>query len=84
METKKIENTSTNAGVILLAMFGIAYVLRQMLEARIMGEKVGLSPVETLISMYVGIRLFGLVGFLLGPLGLLIIEDLTELYWKEE
>ena len=68
----------------MLAMFGIAYVLRQMLEARIMGEKVGLSPVETLISMYVGIRLFGLVGFLLGPLGLLIIEDLTELYWKEE
>ena len=72
------------SGVVLLAMFGIAYVLRQMLEARIMGEKVGLSPVETLISMYVGIRLFGLVGFLLGPLGLLIIEDLTELYWKEE
>lgn len=72
------------SGVVLLVMFGIAYVLRQMLEARIMGEKVGLSPVETLISMYVGIRLFGLAGFLLGPLGLLIIEDLAELYWKEE
>ncbi len=72
------------AGGVLLGMFGIAYVLRQMLEARIMGEKVGLSPVETLMSMYVGIRLFGLSGFLLGPLGLLVIEDMTDLYWKEE
>ena len=49
-----------------------------------MGEKVGLSPIETLVSMYVGIQLFGLTGFLLGPLGLLVIEDLTELYWVEK
>ncbi len=72
------------SGVVLLSMFGIAYVLRQMLEARIMGEKVGLSPIETLMSMYVGIRLFGLIGFLLGPLGLLIIEDMVAFYWNEE
>ncbi len=72
------------AGVVLLLMFGLAYVLRQMLEARIMGEKVGLSPIETLISMYVGIQLFGLIGFLLGPVGLLIIEDMVAFYWNEE
>ena len=72
------------AGAVLLGMFGLAYVVRQILEARIMGEKVGLSPIETLVSMYVGIQLFGLTGFWLGPLGLLVIEDLTEIYWVEK
>ena len=72
------------AGGVLLGIFGVAYVLRQMLEARIMGDKVGLSPIETLVSMYVGIQLFGLAGFLLGPLGLLVIEDMVAFYWNEE
>ena len=49
-----------------------------------MGDRMGLTPVETLGSMYVGLKLFGLAGFLLGPVGLLMIEDLVELYWKQE
>lgn len=43
-----------------------------------MGDRVGLSPLETLMSMYVGLELFGIVGFLLGPVGLLLIKDLVE------
>ncbi len=45
-----------------------------------MGKKVGLSALETLVAMYVGLKLFGLLGFLLGPVGLLIIRDLVEEY----
>ena len=43
---------------------------------------VGLSPLETLAAVYVGMELFGFWGFILGPLGLLLIEDLTEI-WEE-
>lgn len=70
-------------GVILLMLYGICYFVRQILEAKIMGNQVGLSALETLLSMYVGLKLFGLAGFLLGPVGLLLIEDLVELYWRE-
>ena len=70
-------------GAVLLAVYVICYFLRQMLEAKLMGDMVGLSPAETLISMYVGFRLFGVTGFLLGPIGLLMIGDLVELYWTE-
>ena len=70
-------------GAVLLAVYIFCYFLRQMLEAKLMGDMVGLSPVETLISMYVGFQLFGLAGFLLGPIGLLMIGDLVELYWTE-
>ena len=48
-----------------------------------MGNKMGLSALETLISMYVGLLLFGFSGVLLGPVGLLMIEDLLTLYGDE-
>ena len=69
-------------GGILLALYVICYFVRQVLEAKLMGNRVGLSPVETLVSMYVGLNLFGLSGVLLGPIGLLVIEDLVDLYWE--
>ena len=49
-----------------------------------MGKKMGLSPLETLPAIYVGLQLFGLFGFLLGPIGLLIIKDFVEEYGDED
>ena len=46
-----------------------------------MGKKMGLSPLETLAAIYVGLQLFGLFGFLLGPIGLLIIKDFCGGIW---
>lgn len=68
----------------ILALYAACCTIREILEPKIMGNHMGLSPLETFISMYVGFRLFGLWGFLLGPVGLLIVEDLVDLYWKEE
>ena len=65
-------------GAALITLYVICYFLREILEAKLMGDQVGLSPLETLIAMYVGLELFGIVGFLLGPIGLLLIEDLVE------
>ena len=48
-----------------------------------MGSQVGLSPLENLMAMYVGLELFGIAGFFLGPLGLLLIEDLTEAVYRD-
>ena len=67
-------------GVGLIVLYVGCYFLREVLEAKIMGGKVGLTPLETLVSMYIGLRLFGLLGFILGPIGLLIIEDIVGMY----
>lgn len=67
-------------GLVLLAIYIICYFLREIMEAKMMGDKVGISPLETLISMYIGLQLFGILGFILGPIGLIIIEDMVELY----
>ena len=67
----------------LTALYLVCYFVRQILEVRMMGGQVGLSPLETLASVYVGLELFGFFGFILGPLGLLLTEDMVEAWTKE-
>ena len=70
-------------GMVLVGIYLVCYFLREILEAKLMGEQVGLSPLENLIAMYVGLKLFGIAGFLLGPVGLLLIEDLVEAWMAQ-
>lgn len=70
-------------GLFLMALYVVCYFLRQILETRLMGDRVGLSPLETLITMYVGLKLFGIPGFLLGPVGVLLIRDLAQAVEEE-
>ena len=67
-------------GAVLLGLYVACYFLREFAEARMMGKKMGLSSLETLAAMYVGLKLFGFLGFILGPVGLLLIRDLVEEY----
>ena len=39
-----------------------------MLEPRFVGRQLGLDPLVTLISLYVGFRLWGIAGMMLAPL----------------
>ncbi|MBQ9983762.1 MAG: AI-2E family transporter [Lachnospiraceae bacterium] len=59
---------------------GVAYVgcvvIRQTTEPKMIGSKTGLPPILTLLSMYVGFQLFGVIGFILGPAGVLIGMEL--------
>jgi len=58
-------------GLKLLLMWFITVVLRQFLEPKIMAKGIGLHPLPTLISMYVGLQLLGGIGLIVGP-GLVI------------
>lgn len=62
-------------GMAVFAIYLLCYFLREILEARLMANQVGLTPLETLVSIYVGLQLFGLWGFLLGPVGILIVKE---------
>lgn len=66
------------AFVIFLVYIGCV-VIRQLTEPRMIGSKTGLRPIYTLLSMYVGFQLFGVIGFLLGPVGVLIGQEIYNL-----
>ncbi len=59
----------------ILILYVACYVLRQYLEAKMMGDRVGMTALETLASVYVGLQLFGILGVLLGPVGVMLIKE---------
>ncbi|AET70045.1 sporulation integral membrane protein YtvI [Desulfosporosinus orientis DSM 765] len=54
-------------GLKLLLMWIITVTVRQFLEPRIFAKGIGIHPLPTLISMYVGLHLIGGFGLILGP-----------------
>lgn len=65
---------SVSEGIKLLVLYLIVSAVRQVIEPKIMSQSIGLHPLATLISMYVGLKLMGGLGLVLGP-GLLIIYE---------
>ncbi len=58
---------NTGMAVSLLLIYVIISVVRQFLEPQILGDSIGLHPLATLISLYVGLQLGGLAGMVTGP-----------------
>ncbi|MCM3568311.1 sporulation integral membrane protein YtvI [Neobacillus mesonae] len=59
---------------------GILYIVvlvqRQIMEPKILSSSIGLDPLATLIALFVGFKLFGFLGLIIGPVTLVIINTL--------
>ncbi len=67
---------------VCIILYGVCALAREVLEPKLIGNKVGIWPVAILFAIYVGIKLFGLMGIVKGPIGLVIIFE-TYRYLKE-
>lgn len=65
------------AGVTFI-VFVICYLVREFAEPKLMGDQIGISPIMSLISMYVGYKLFGIVGIVTGPIAYVLIDTLMK------
>lgn len=61
-------------GLAVLAVLGVILLIRQLLEPRVVGSNVGLHPLTSLVAIYLGVQFFGVSGFILGPLLLIILK----------
>lgn len=59
-------------GIGLAILTAIVWLVRNVMEPRIVGRQVGLHPLVTLMAMYLGTKLFGPVGLLGLPVALAI------------
>lgn len=66
---------------ILFTLFVICQVVREWVEAKIIGNQIGIKPIFTIMSMYAGVKLFGVFGFILGPIALMIIKTVLRNQW---
>jgi sporulation integral membrane protein YtvI len=67
---------NTWLGVGLMALHLGLSTFRQFMEPRIIGQRLGLHPLIALLSLYLGIRLLGVTGLVVGPLVAIIIKAL--------
>ena len=66
--------------VVLFVVFILSYFAREYLEPRLMGKRMGITPIASLISIYVGYGLFGFVGMIAGPLVYVFIREVVGKY----
>lgn len=71
----------SNAGLAigLLVLYAVCAIVRSFLEPRFLGKQMGLHPLLTLLSLYAGFRLFGILGMVLFPIGVIMVKQLYDL-----
>lgn len=65
-------------GTQLAILAAVLLIIRRTVEPKVMGTHIGLSPLATLIAMFIGLKLFGILGFIIGPLILIIFNSAKE------
>lgn len=61
-------------GCVLLDI--VTSILREVLEPRLLGEKLGVSPIAVVAAVYLGVLLFGGWGVILGPLAFSTVYEI--------
>ena len=65
--------------VILFVIYVVVLIVRQVLEPKLIGDNIGMSPFETLVFMLIGYRLAGVLGLIIGiPVGMILMECYRE------
>lgn len=63
----------TCIGLLLIWWFG--QLFRQMIQPKIMGDTIGIPPIPTIILLYIGYHVQGVIGMILAlPIGIIIIR----------
>ncbi len=72
--------SNTPLGIGLLVLYGVTLVIRQFAEPKIVGSTLGIHPLATLASVYLGLRFLGFAGIFVGPMVALLLR---EVFFKE-
>ncbi len=65
-------------GVGLLAVYGVIWLVRSVLEPKILGKELGVDPLVMLICLYAGVKLLGFAGLLLSPLMAMLLTQVMK------
>lgn len=66
------------AVAVCLALYVSCILIREFLEPKLIGDRLGIAPVLMMLAIYAGIKLFGFAGIIEGPLALIVIYQLLK------
>ncbi|MDF2511938.1 MAG: putative rane protein [Herbinix sp.] len=69
---------NTKLGIGMLILYIIITAVRQTVEPKIVGQQIGLHPILTLLLMYVGAQLMGVLGLFILPILATLLVKLND------
>ena len=69
-------NGDLKLAIGLLSLYLIIIVVKQLLEPKIVSSHIGIHPIFTLIAMYTGFKIIGVIGMFIGPIILIILKNI--------
>ena len=70
--------------ISLLAIQGLVFLVRQIAEPKVVSRQIGIHPILTLISVYIGLRFFGVLGVVFAPILTLLLVNLYVSYQESK
>lgn len=69
-------NGDIRLAIAILTLWIIMSVIRQFAEPRVVSNHIGIHPIFTLIAMYTGFKMIGVLGMFVGPIVLIILKNI--------
>ncbi len=69
-------NGDINLALAIILLWVIMSVVRQFAEPRVVSKHIGIHPIFTLIAMYTGFKMIGVLGMFVGPIVLIILKNI--------
>lgn len=64
------------AGIIIL--YVVITIIRNIIEPKIIGKQIGLHPLIALISVFIGLKIFGIIGIFIMPISIMILYKMYD------
>lgn len=62
-------------GIVLIVSYIVLTFARNIVEPKLIGKQVGIHPFVALLSIYIGLKLFGVIGIFLVPLAVILAKS---------
>ena len=74
---------SSGDAIKLLVLYVLCESISQVIRPKIIGSQLGIHPLATLVGLYVGFKLFGILGMFISPLAVILVKFLLEYFCCE-
>ena len=72
----ELVNKNVTSAAVLVSAYVVTYFVRELMESKCLGDKTGIPPFVMLMVIFLGIMIYGIMGFILGPVSYCIMKAL--------
>ena len=70
--------------ILCLVLYGVCALIRELLEPKLIGDRLGIYPIVLFASVFLGMQLFGVGGIIKGPLSVVILYEVRKVLLAKE